>query len=223
MMTVVSARAVAASDRAEPAAFRHGALACAAKRAIDIGGALVLLALALPVQAIVALRILLGSGRPVLFRQERVGRCERHFRVLKFRSMVPDAERLGAQLWAQSSDPSWLRVEHDPRVTREGRLLRRLSLDELPQLWHVLRGDMSLVGPRPLSLADDANVPAWARCRTDVRPGITGLWQVCGRTDLSFQRMLELDVSYVDGWSLHGDVALLLRTVAAVIGARGAN
>ena len=215
--------AISSLERTETAISARGGLACAAKRSLDLGGALALLALALPVLAIVALSVLLCSGRPVLYRQLRVGHREQRFRLLKFRSMVPDAERLGADLWAGSSDPSWLRLTRDPRVTRVGRVLRRLSLDELPQLWHVLRGDMSLVGPRPLSLADDANVPAWARGRTDVKPGMTGVWQVRGRTNLSFQQMLVLDVSYARSWSLGGDLGVLLRTVPAVLTARGAS
>jgi lipopolysaccharide/colanic/teichoic acid biosynthesis glycosyltransferase len=128
-----------------------------------------------------------------------------------------------AALLARSRDPNWLHLDDDPRVTRVGRLLRRSSLDELPQLWNVLRGQMSLVGPRPLVEVEYAQAPLWAHPRSDVDPGITGIWQVSGRTTIPFEDMLRLDSLYVITWSLGRDLWILLRTVPAVLSARGAN
>ena len=193
------------------------------KRAIDFGVAPVLLVASLPLMALIGLSVLICMGRPVLFRQERIGRGGRSFRLVKFRSMIRDAECLAPLLATKSADDDWLALACDPRVTSLGRGLRKLSLDELPQLWNVVRGEMSLVGPRPLSVADAANVPPWARGRTVVAPGLTGPWQVNGRTDLLFRQMLDLDLAYVRDCCLRGDVALLLRTVPAVLCARGAN
>ncbi|MFL5832147.1 MAG: sugar transferase, partial [Solirubrobacteraceae bacterium] len=190
---------------------------------LDLVLALLLLASLTPLLALIALLIRLDSRGSPFFRQTRVGRGGRCFTVVKFRTMVSDAERRIEQLRAQSKDPNWLHLDHDPRITRVGRLLRYTSLDELPQLWNVVRGQMSLVGPRPLTVADDANVPAWARARTAVAPGMTGLWQVSGRTEVSFQDMLRLDNEYASGCSFAGDMWLLLRTIPAVLFARGAN
>jgi len=159
----------------------------------------------------------------VLFAQERVGRGGRRFRLFKLRTMTVDAEERRADLVAQSSDPDWLKLDHDPRITRIGRWLRRLSLDELPQLWNVVRGEMSLVGPRPLIPAEDEHVQAWARGRLDLTPGITGYWQVLGRTRIPFEEMVKLDYLYVMNWSLWQDIRLMLRTLPVVIGGRGAN
>jgi lipopolysaccharide/colanic/teichoic acid biosynthesis glycosyltransferase len=143
--------------------------------------------------------------------------------MLKLRTMVADAEAHRAELLAQSTDPGWLHVERDPRITRVGRLLRSTSLDELPQLWNVLRGDMSLVGPRPLIGEEDRMVGDWARGRLDLTPGITGLWQVLGRTSIPFEEMVKLDYLYVTNWSLWGDVRLILRTLPAVLTRDGAS
>ena len=172
---------------------------------------------ALPRAAGRALAVRLDSRGPVLFRQERVGRGSRHFRVLKFRTMVADAEAQRAALLAQSADPGWLLLEHDPRVTRVGRFLRRTSIDELPQLLNVLRGQMSLVGPRPLIVSEDSQIGGWARGRLDLTPGITGLWQVLGRTSIPFEEMVKLDYLYVTNWSLWADIRLILRTLPAVL------
>jgi exopolysaccharide biosynthesis polyprenyl glycosylphosphotransferase len=193
------------------------------KRAMDLLIAGPLLVLAAPLLALLALAIKLDSRGPVFFAQERVGRADRHFRLYKLRTMIVDAERRRAELVAQSTDPGWLKLDHDPRVTRIGRWLRRLSLDELPQLWNVVRGEMSLVGPRPLIPAEDEHVHGWARRRLDLTPGITGYWQVLGRTRIPFEEMVKLDYLYVMNWSLWEDVRLMLRTLPVVIWGRGAN
>jgi lipopolysaccharide/colanic/teichoic acid biosynthesis glycosyltransferase len=159
----------------------------------------------------------------VLFRQRRVGRGGRTFLMLKFRTMVEGAEGMRIDLLPHSRDPHWLLLENDPRVTRLGRLLRLSSLDELPQLWNVLKGQMSLVGPRPLVEIEDREVTGWARRRLDVTPGITGLWQVLGRTSIPFEEMVKLDCLYVTNWSLYEDVRILLRTVPVLFAHKGAN
>ncbi|HEX2413520.1 MAG TPA: sugar transferase [Solirubrobacteraceae bacterium] len=194
-----------------------------AKRALDIGGAALGLALLMPVMLIVALAIACSSPGAPLLRQRRAGRGGREFGMWKFRTMVVGAEQLRPMLIGESRDADWLDLESDPRITPLGRLLRRTSLDELPQLVNVLLGDMSLVGPRPLPLEEQARVPAWADVRADVRPGITGLWQVRGRGALGFTAMLLLDCEYVRQATLWGDVKILARTVPAVVGANGAR
>ena len=193
------------------------------KRALDLVGAGLLGLLALPLMAVIAVAIKLDSAGPVFFRQERIGQGGRRFRLLKLRTMVADAESGRAALLAQSKDPGWLHIEHDPRITRVGRLLRLASLDELPQLWNVLKGEMSLVGPRPLVAEEDSMVDEWARGRLDLTPGITGLWQVLGRTSIPFAEMVRLDYLYVTNWSLWGDVRLILRTLPVVLKRDGAN
>jgi lipopolysaccharide/colanic/teichoic acid biosynthesis glycosyltransferase len=194
-----------------------------AKRTIDVVGALVLLVLLSWLILLIALAVRLNSPGPALFRQRRIGRDGQPFEFVKFRTMARDAEAMQAQLRGQSRDPHWLLLDHDPRVTRLGRVLRRTSLDELPQLWLVLRGDMSLVGPRALSEDDFLQVPPWGFRRFAVSPGLTGLWQVEGRTYVSFAEMIRLDCRYVDTWSLRNDLILLMRTVPALLTARGAN
>jgi exopolysaccharide biosynthesis polyprenyl glycosylphosphotransferase len=193
------------------------------KRALDVAGAGALLLVISPLLALLALLVRIDSRGPALFRQERIGRNGKRFTLLKLRTMVIDAEQQRAELLAQSKDPGWLHLESDPRVTRLGHWLRLTSLDELPQLWNVLRGDMSLVGPRPLVAEEDAMVDAWARGRLDLTPGITGLWQVLGRTDIPFEEMVKLDYLYVTNWSLWGDVRLILRTLPVVLTRAGAN
>ncbi len=181
--------------------------------------------LAAPLMLFIAIAIKLSSRGPVFFGQERIGRGgDRRFRMLKFRTMVADAEqaRRGA-LAEQSAHPVWLLLEHDPRITRVGRFLRHTSLDELPQLWNVLRGDMSLVGPRPMPPDVDEHIAGWGRRRLDLTPGITGLWQVLGRTSIPFEEMVKLDYLYVTNWSLWQDVRLLIHTLPAVIRRRGVN
>ena len=195
----------------------------ATKRAMDLVVASVLLIVFAPLMALIAVAIKLDSPGPVLFNQQRVGYRGRLFGLLKYRTMVADAEQRRAALLASSKDDGWLHLDRDPRVTRLGRLLRQTSLDELPQLWNVLRGQMSLVGPRPLVPSEDANLVGWARTRLDLMPGLSGLWQVAGRTSLPFREMIRLDYLYVTNWSLWGDVRLMLRTVPAVLMRRGVN
>jgi exopolysaccharide biosynthesis polyprenyl glycosylphosphotransferase len=193
------------------------------KRVTDVVGAAIALILISPIMAIIALAIRIDSPGPILFRQERIGRRGRRFALLKFRTMVVDAENRVSELLESSQDPHWLKLEHDPRVTRVGRFLRLMSLDELPQFWNVLRGQMSLVGPRPLIGSEDARVTGWARTRLDLAPGITGLWQVLGRTNIPFQEMVTLDTLYVTNWSLWLDIKLILRTFRIVLNRQGAN
>jgi exopolysaccharide biosynthesis polyprenyl glycosylphosphotransferase len=194
------------------------------KRALDISLALILLcALALPMAAI-ALAIMLTSPGPMLFIQERFGRNRHRFRMYKFRSMVHNAEELFAQIEHQNeiSGPLF-KIKRDPRVTRLGYILRKLSLDELPQLFNVLKGDMSLVGPRPMSLRDVSLLSeAWLMRRFSVTPGMTGLWQVSGRSNTDFDTWITLDLQYIDKWSLALDFKILLRTIPMVISGTGA-
>jgi exopolysaccharide biosynthesis polyprenyl glycosylphosphotransferase len=193
------------------------------KRAMDIAGAAFAIVLLAPLMAVAAAAIALDSGRPILFRQRRIGRGGKPFTMLKLRTMEPAAEARVPELAAASSDPGWLRLDHDPRVTRAGRILRLLSLDEVPQLLNVLRGEMSLVGPRPLIPSEDRRIDGWERSRLDLAPGITGMWQVLGRTEIPFREMLKLDCLYVTNWSLWLDVKLIAQTLPAVLARRGAN
>ena len=193
------------------------------KRSFDLVlSSVILLLAALPMLAI-ALAIRTGSKGPILFRQARVGRGGKRFLLFKFRTMSADAESRHEALMKQSRDPNWLDLADDPRITRVGKLLRHASLDELPQLFNVLRGEMSLVGPRPLPEAEDAMVAGWARGRLDLTPGISGLWQVLGRTAIPFEEMVKLDYMYVTNWSLWLDMRLMLQTLPAVLGRRGVN
>jgi exopolysaccharide biosynthesis polyprenyl glycosylphosphotransferase len=195
----------------------------AAKRIVDIVGATALLLAAAPLLAVITIAVKIESPGAALFRQRRVGRGGRTFLMLKFRTMVEGAEGMTTELLPQSRDPHWLLLENDPRVTRLGRFLRLSSLDELPQLWNVLKGQMSLVGPRPLVEIEDREVTGWARRRLEVTPGLTGLWQVLGRTSIPFEEMVKLDCLYVTNWSLYEDVRILLRTVPVLFARKGAN
>ncbi|HEY3190412.1 MAG TPA: sugar transferase [Solirubrobacteraceae bacterium] len=197
----------------------------AAKRALDVAVAGAALVAVAPLFALIAAAIRLTSSGPVFFKQPRAGRSGREFRVWKFRSMYADAEARKAELAAanEHGDGLMFKVRRDPRITPVGALLRRTSLDELPQLINVLRGEMSLVGPRPLIHEEAAHlVEDWHVRRLDLRPGITGLWQISGRSDVSFREMVRLDYQYVAGWSVARDVEILLATLPAVLGARGA-
>ncbi len=193
------------------------------KRGIDILAAGGLLLVLSPLLVIIAIAIKLDSGGPILFRQRRVGKGGKVFRIVKFRTMIDGAERLRGELMTRSADPNWIKLERDPRVTRLGGLLRKSSLDELPQLWNVLKGQMSLVGPRPLPEQEDSLVHGWGRGRLDLTPGITGYWQVLGRTNIPFTEMVKLDYVYVTNWSLWTDVRLIVRTLPVVLSRRGVN
>ena len=193
------------------------------KRSFDLTIAIVILLFAAIPMLLIALAIRIDSKGPILFRQARVGRGGKRFKLFKFRTMSADAEARHEALMKQSRDPNWLDLADDPRITRVGKFLRRSSLDELPQLLNVLRGEMSLVGPRPLPEAEDAMVAGWARGRLDLTPGISGLWQVLGRTAIPFEEMVKLDYMYVTNWSLWLDVRLMLQTLPAVLGRRGVN
>jgi len=194
-----------------------------AKRALDITVAAALLVLAAPLMLLIALAIKLDSPGPVIFRQRRVGKDGRLFTFYKFRGMVADAEaRLHEVAHLNEVDGPIFKSRRDPRVTRVGRVLRRTSLDELPQLWNVLRGDMSLVGPRPPLPTEVTRYEPWQRDRLLVPGGITGLWQVSGRNLLGFEDMVRLDLEYITRWSLWLDLRILLRTILVVLTARGA-
>ena len=195
----------------------------ALKRGMDLVGALLLVLFLAPLLVAVAISIVLDSRGPILYRQQRVGRGGTRFDMLKFRSMVPGADARVAELMSESQDENWLKLERDPRITRVGRVLRFTSLDELPQLWNVVRGEMSLVGPRPLVEREDDLIGGWGRSRLDLMPGITGSWQVLGRTNIPFEEMVKLDYLYVTNWSLWRDVRLMLKTLPAVLMRRGAN
>jgi exopolysaccharide biosynthesis polyprenyl glycosylphosphotransferase len=194
----------------------------AVKRAFDlIGAALGLLAVA-PLLIAIAVAIKLDSRGPIFFRQLRVGRHGKHFSVLKFRTMVPDAEALKDSLRDRNEAQAGLfKIAEDPRVTRVGRLLRRSALDELPQLFNIIRGEMSLVGPRPLVIDEDECVEGWYRRRLELKPGMTGPWQILGPARVPLREMGAIDYLYVANWSLWGDVKILLRTVPHVLGRRG--
>lgn len=193
------------------------------KRQMDVSISLVALVALSPVLALTALAVKLSSPGPMFYRQERVGLRGRRFRICKFRTMVADADQDVDELRKLSAHPAWLLLEHDPRITRVGRFLRRTSLDELPQLWNVLRGEMSLVGPRPMTPDVDEHISGWGRRRLDLTPGITGLWQVLGRTNIAFEEMVKLDYLYVTNWSLWQDIRLLIHTLPAAIRGRGVN
>ncbi len=197
------------------------------KRLIDIVCSTALLLLLTPLLALTAILIKLTSPGPVLFVQKRIGLNKRVFEIFKFRTMVVDAEDRLAQLEHRNevSGPVF-KIKHDPRVTPVGKFLRKTSIDELPQLFNVLKGDMSLVGPRPLQLRDyelfTQAGPDWQRCRFSVRPGITCLWQVNGRSSIPFEQWMELDLQYVRGWSLWLDLQILAKTIPAVLRGSGA-
>jgi exopolysaccharide biosynthesis polyprenyl glycosylphosphotransferase len=196
----------------------------AAKRLLDIVGSAFLILLFTPLMVGTAIAIKLEARGPVFFRQPRAGRSNRGFRLIKFRSMYADAEQRKQELGNlnESNDGVMFKIREDPRVTRVGRFIRRFSIDELPQLFNVLCGDMSLVGPRPLIFRETAALEEWHLRRLELRPGITGPWQVYGRSQSPFQEMVRFDYQYVAGWSLVRDVEILLATVPAVISGRGA-
>lgn len=193
------------------------------KRLIDLTLASLALLLASPVLLIIAAAIKLDTRGPVFFRQERIGRANEPFRIFKFRSMTADAwQRRDTVAKLNESDGPLFKMENDPRVTRVGAFIRKTSFDELPQLINVVRGEMSLVGPRPLPTEESDRIDGAALARLDVKPGITGLWQVCGRSDLSYADLQHLDSVYVRSWSLMWDVRIILKTPQVVFGRSGA-
>ncbi|MEO5852543.1 MAG: sugar transferase [Nocardioides sp.] len=193
-----------------------------AKRAFDILGSLLTIVLSSPLWLWAALRIKAHDGGPVVFRQTRVGRDGTTFECLKFRTMVTGAETIRPALGGDTDNEVLFKMRVDPRVTTPGRWLRRYSIDELPQLVNVLRGDMSLVGPRPPLPSEVVHYDFDAQRRLAVRPGLTGLWQISGRSNLSWDDTVRLDLYYVDNWSMVQDLVILLKTVSAVVAARGA-
>ena len=191
------------------------------KRAFDLIGATVVLVFSLPILAVVGVLIKLDSAGPLLFRQLRVGRDGEPFEILKLRTMVADAERLKAGLRNRNEADGIFKIGADPRVTRVGRLLRKTSLDELPQLANVLRGQMSLVGPRPLVADEDETITGFDRRRLSITPGMTGPWQVLGSARIPLEEMIKLDYMYVANWSLWSDIKLLVRTCGVVLAQQG--
>jgi exopolysaccharide biosynthesis polyprenyl glycosylphosphotransferase len=196
----------------------------AVKRAIDILASALALSLLSPLMLVVTALVKLTSRGPVLFKQERVGLHGRIFHMLKFRSMVSNAEELKARLMAMNEQKGPVfKMARDPRITGVGRFIRKYSIDELPQLINVLRGEMSLVGPRPPIPSEVAKYEAWQRRRLSVRPGLTCVWQVSGRNEISFEEWMYLDMQYIDHWSLAQDIELIVRTVPVVLTGRGAS
>ena len=198
------------------------------KRGLDLVVATAALLVLSPVLLGIALAIRLDTRGPVFFRQTRRGRAEEIFQIFKFRTMTADAEARKYELshlnmhLAPGGDPRMFKIPDDPRVTRIGGFLRRTRLDELPQLLNVIKGEMSLVGPRPIILDEDQYVNGWARRRLDLRPGMTGLWQVLGASDIPFDEMTKLDYRYVTNWSPWWDLKILCQTIPVVLGRRGA-
>ena len=193
------------------------------KRLIDIALVLLLSPLLLGIGALIALAIRRDSPGPIIFEQQRVGKGGRLFTTYKFRTMVPDAEARKAELLGlNEADGPIFKIKNDPRITHVGRVLRRTSLDELPQFWNVLKGDMSIVGPRPPTPAEVDSYEDWHHRRLEVIPGITGLWQVLGRSDTSFDEMVRLDIYYAENWSPGMDLRIMLQTIPVVLSAKGA-
>lgn len=197
-----------------------------AKRLMDLSVSLIMLFASAPVLLAAAIAIKLDSTGPIFFIQERVGFNKRRFRMIKFRTMAVDAEARMKELehLNEKQGTPIFKIKNDPRITRVGRWLRKTSIDELPQVLNVLFGDMSIVGPRPLSVRDATRMEeAWQKRRFSVKPGLTCLWQVSGRSNLSFEQWMQLDLEYIDRWSLGLDASILLRTIPAIVLARGAS
>jgi exopolysaccharide biosynthesis polyprenyl glycosylphosphotransferase len=195
----------------------------AVKRTFEVVVSALVVLVGLPVWLLIAAAIKAGSRGPVLYRDRRIGLGEREFEMFKFRTMVYGAAAMQQALEAMNeADGALFKIKDDPRVTRVGRVLRRFSLDELPQLLNVLRSEMSLVGPRPLPIRDYLQLEDWHRKRYHVLPGMTGLWQISGRSTLSFDDLVRLDFYYLDNWSIWIDISILARTLPAVVARRGA-
>jgi exopolysaccharide biosynthesis polyprenyl glycosylphosphotransferase len=200
----------------------NATIALAAKRVMDVMFAAFAMVVLSPLLAVIAAAIVFGDGGPVLYRQERVGLHGRRFSVVKFRSMVTTADaQLENLLVHNEVNGHAFKLTSDPRVTRIGRFLRRSSLDELPQLWNVVRGEMSLVGPRPPLVREVAGYDVWHRRRLSMKPGITGLWQIEGRREREFDRWVQKDLEYIDRWSTWLDIRIMLRTIPAMLRAEG--
>jgi exopolysaccharide biosynthesis polyprenyl glycosylphosphotransferase len=196
----------------------------ALKRLLDVAVSVLTLTLAAPVILIAALAIKLSSPGSVLFKQQRVGLNGRIFMLYKFRTMIEDAhERRGEIAHLNEMSGPVFKAKSDPRITPIGRILRKFSLDELPQLWNVLKGDMSLVGPRPPIPEEVASYHRWHRRRLSMKPGLTCLWQISGRNNIDFDAWMQLDLQYIDNWSPSLDLKILLRTIPAVLTGRGAS
>ena len=196
----------------------------ALKHAFDYVAALIFIIILSPVMAVAAVGILISMGRPVLFFQKRAGRFGREFNMIKFRTMKNGAEEQRDELLGENEmDGPVFKITKDPRVTGFGAFLRRFSIDELPQLFNVLNGAMSLVGPRPLPVKEQQDIKGWKRRRLSMKPGITCIWQVSGRNEISFEEWMKMDLEYIDHWSLWLDMAQLLRTIGAVLTTRGAK
>ncbi|MEA2885559.1 MAG: hypothetical protein QOH32_4875 [Bradyrhizobium sp.] len=193
----------------------------AVKRGFDLLGAAVMLLAAAPAMAVIALAIKLDSPGPVLFRQERVGKAGRRFRISKFRTMVPDAEERKADLMVMNEGRGLFKIEKDPRMTRVGRILRKTSLDELPQLFNVFVGEMSLVGPRPLINSEDETITGYDRRRLRLTPGMTGHWQIMGSARVPMHEMVKIDYVYVTTWSIFEDIKILVRTIPYMLARKG--
>ena len=202
----------------------HDELVLFVRRTVELGLALALLVILSPLLLLIAVAIKIDSPGPVLFRQLRCGLHGRPFTFLKFRSMRVDAEALKKHLapYNEMDGPAF-KMTNDPRVTPLGRFLRRTSLDELPQLWNIVRGDMSIVGPRPAVLDEVRQYEPWQRRRLSMKPGLTCLWQVSGRNELTFDEWMRLDLEYIDNWSLWLDVKIAFKTIPAVLFGRGAR
>jgi exopolysaccharide biosynthesis polyprenyl glycosylphosphotransferase len=193
------------------------------KRAFDLFVSVAVLVVGLPLWLAIAAAIKLTSRGPIFYRDTRIGLGEHEFGMLKFRTMYADASHLQAELEeSNEADGALFKIRDDPRVTTVGAILRRFSLDEVPQLWNVLRGEMSLVGPRPLPLRDYAQLQGWHRKRYLVLPGVTGLWQISGRSNLGFDDLVRLDFYYLENWSIWLDIWILAKTIPAVLSGRGA-
>jgi len=192
------------------------------KRVFDLFGAGLGLLAVSPLLLVIAVAVKLDGGGPVFFRQWRVGRHGKRFQMLKFRTMVVDAESLKDSLRHRNEAQEGLfKIKADPRVTRVGRWLRSSALDELPQLWNIVRGEMSLVGPRPLVIDEDRRIEGWHRRRLELMPGMTGPWQILGPARVPLKEMVAIDYLYIANWSLWTDIKILLRTIPHVLGRKG--
>ncbi len=210
------------TGNADAAGLGPGRFYLISKRITDLAICLMLMPIVLPVVALCAIAIWIENPGPIFFTQKRTGRSGCRFRMFKLRTMVTNAAELKEQL-RHFNELTWpdFKISNDPRVTRVGKILRKTSLDELPQIFNVMRGDMSLVGPRPTSFSANTYT-LWHTERLEVQPGITGLWQVSGRSDIDFDDRLRLDIEYIRKRSLWFDLKLLFRTIAAVVKPKGA-